>query len=139
MLLFGFLTIINVRESRRRVTARPGTKENTIAGRDSDNPVGTTTLSESTNRKNRQLFQMVLVQIAIFVLLTTIGTVTYLMVTFIPQPSVLLLFLFAIARLPFDTTFCISFYFYVLSASLYRQELMKLYRRIWQRLNIFIN
>ncbi|CAF1498121.1 unnamed protein product [Didymodactylos carnosus] len=162
MATFGVLTIWNVRHSRRTagfaaatsgsrrgdavilkltqvgrggVTLGGGQTDSTVIGGSNSSSVAVVQQHQQKRRSERQLLKMLLYQILTYFALVCPAAVTFVMSGFLTQPTKIFLFLLELALLPFFLNYCIGFYVYILSASLYRQELVKILKLVkwWQR------
>lgn len=111
MFLFGLMTIYNIKKAR-------------IA------PVAIT----HDRRTKNQLIRMLLLQAGTHIVLNLPSSITYLMFvlpnTIKYTPDFLVASLFSV--LPFHTSYVTAFFLYVLSAKVYRRELIRLVHRIFQ-------
>ncbi|CAF1365566.1 unnamed protein product [Adineta ricciae] len=148
MLVFGVLTIFNVKKSRRRLipaqpevliasaTAPAHILENVVRLRDHfvHAAISPQNVASQRTRNDQQLLQMLIFHVLTYICLTIFPTVVYYVMTFTPITEIIL-FLFYISRLPYYVVFAISFYVYVLSSRVYRKEFSKLCSELCQSLH----
>ena len=125
MLIFGFLTIVNIRRSRRFVMP---------------NASGTAALDGKSRKTENMLTRMLLTQVFLVILLNLPHAIYifYLTITWsranTPVQRSIDGFIFnVLLLLPFACS-CLSFFLYTLSGGLFRQTLAELLHRVFRRL-----
>lgn len=120
MAIFGLLTIYNIRSQTTRVAAMISN-----AGRQS-----------LRRRTEGQLARMLIMQVGLYVLFSVPSAVTYTMTTFIPSTNTS--FMNAIRSITLvwqQGTYVSTFFLYILSAKIYREELRRVFKLhcLWPR------
>ncbi|CAF1121078.1 unnamed protein product [Adineta steineri] len=108
MIVFGLLTIYNIRNQTQRVS-----------------PVN---LFNSNRRTEGQLARMLIIQVSVYVFFSIPAAVTYILTTFIPSMNTILITDIRIYTIIWQQgTYILSPFLYILSANIYKQELKKMF------------
>ncbi len=109
LIIFGLLTISNIRNQKRRV-----------------NPVNQTNIHRRTEG---QLARMLIIQVALYILFFTPSCIIYILVTFVPSMNTsYYATIRSLAGVWLQGGYFISFFLYVLTGKIYRQELKKMFK-----------
>ncbi|CAF1400291.1 unnamed protein product [Adineta steineri] len=111
MMLFGFLTIYNIYKSNRNLAVA-------IRYRPSE----------------RQLSRMLIIQVLTQIILNLPFCVVFFALILPPtfQSTIMFYFLYVIFKIPFYMTFITPFFLYILSAQVYRDEFIRLLKKIFR-------
>jgi hypothetical protein len=109
LIIFGLLTISNIRNQRRRVI-----------------PVNQPNIHRRTES---QLARMLIIQVALYILFFTPSCIIYIIVTFVPSMNTSYYSTIrSLAGVWQQGGYFISFFLYVLTGKIYRQELKKMFK-----------
>jgi hypothetical protein len=109
MIIFGFLTIRNIRQQRNRIIPIPGLLK--------------------YRRNESQLARMFLIQVGVYIIFSLPAAITYPMITFTPSMNTSLMNgIRSLAVLWQLFIFLISFIIYTLSSRIYRNEFIRMFK-----------
>ena len=113
MAVFGLLTISNIRHQTSRIA-----------------PIAMRRAGQSSQRRSEgQLARMLIIQVGAYIIFSTPSAITYTITTFVPSMNTpVLAGLRTISLMWQQGTYLLTMFLYILTANVYRQEMIKVFR-----------